>query len=139
MVGITYCRYICRSFCFFIVKAVLYTGTWISIATVWGILGAMLSYLGWGYAQRHVLKETKEHAVIILRTTKTERHWRNGHPVTDYIFVLIFEFQVDKQLTIESQNRMFSKLYNALRCGDSGTLIYKKGKRNIYFIDFVRD
>ena len=126
-------------FVFCIVKAILHTGIWISIATACGLLGAMFLPLGWGYAQQHSLKEIKEHAVLISRTTKTERHWRNGHPVTDIIPVLVFALQDGKQLTIESKNIMFSKLHNALRCGDSGTLTYKKGKKHIYFIDFVRD
>ena len=127
-------------FVFCIVKAIIGDpDTWVSIALFWGVLGGLLAYFGWSYSQQHSLKETKEHAVLISRTTKTEQHWRNGHSVTDSIPVLVFALQDGRHMAFESKSRLALKLYNVLRCGDSGTLTFKKGKKHIYFIDFVRD
>ena len=107
-----------------------------SLATAfWVIPGCMLPYAAYIFLLRATLPPTKEHAVVLLKTSEDDELFQDGYSITTKEPVIVFRLDSGRQM----KSRVSHRLYEALRVGDTGTLILKKNKKDTYFIDFVRD
>ena len=108
---------------------------WSFAAVIWVIPGCVLPYATYLFILRAVLSPTKERAIVLSKTSEDDERWNDGYTVTVKVPILVFQLDSGAQLT----SRVSHKLYNSLQCGDTGILIYKKRKSEIFFIDFMRD
>ena len=107
-----------------------------SLATVfWVISGCVLPYAAYIFLLRATLPPTKEHAVVLLKTSEDDELFQDGYSITTKEPVIVFQLDSGRQM----KSCVSHKLYKALRVGDAGTLLLKKNKKGTYFIDFVRD
>ena len=95
----------------------------------------MLPTAAYIFLLRATLPPTKEHAVVLLKTSEDDEYFQNGYSITTKEPVIVFQLDSGRQM----KSRVSHRLYEALRVGDTGTLILKTNKKGTYFIDFVRD
>lgn len=105
------------------------------IAILWGIALAALIPYTYLSTIRNLLPPKKEHTFIIQKCFQKREMWGDGYPLPYKVPILVFKFENGAQLAFH----VSYKLYNSVQCGDTGTLIYKEGKRRTFFIDFMRD
>lgn len=108
---------------------------WSLAAIFWVIPGVMLPYAAYIFLLRAMLPSTKEHALVLLKASEDDELFDNGYTITTKEPVIVFRLDRGVQM----RSRVSYKLYDSLRVGDTGTLIYKRKKKDTFFIDFVRD
>lgn len=129
---------------FFLIEGVLIVLTittygnneyWPMATGMWTLLGFMFPLFVFQFTKRSSIPVSQKHALVLSKRVAREISSRGGRVQSISVPYLTFRLEDGTQLEF----RGTLTLFKTIEVGETGTLVYKVGKKTTYFVDFVSD
>lgn len=117
---------------------------WVYLTSSWAGFAGLAVALGWKHLHLQALKGEETRATLTAKYVSTITVYQPNLSFpfqTEEVSVMIFQTPEKTELKFESMELRspLTEQFPMLRVGDTGTLIYKQRKNDMYFIAFRRD